>query len=133
MSVMDEAQRELLQKPVIVRVNTLTPEGYPHSVPVWFLLDDDDLIVFSDRSARKIKNVQDNPKGSFAYGGDPVGSPCLLVVGDWSIEDDPDHAITARITHHYEPPDRAQQWLDAWKDADHVILRLKPWRVIRIS
>jgi general stress protein 26 len=133
MAVIDDAQRELLQKAVIVRVNTITPEGYPHSVPVWFLLEGDDLIVFSDRSARKVKNVQQNPKGSLAYGGDPVGSPCLLVEGDWTLEDDADHAITARITHYYEPQDAAQQWLDAWKDADHAILRLKPRRVIRIS
>jgi general stress protein 26 len=129
----DDTQRELLQKPVIVRVNTVTEEGYPHSVPVWFLLDGEDLIVFTERKTQKTKNALNNSKGSIAYGGDPVGSPCLLIEGDFTVQDDPDHAITARITHHYEPPDRAQQWLDAWKNADHVILRLKPRRVIRIS
>ncbi len=129
----DARARETLSKPVIIRVSTISPEGYPHTTPVWFILDGDDLVVFTSPNTQKAKNVRANPKGSLTIGGDPVGSPCYLVEGDFGVEDDPDHAWTSKITHHYEPPDRAQQWLDAWKNDEHVILRLKPRRVIKIS
>ena len=128
----DAAAHDLLTQPVIVRLTTLTPQGYPHTVPVWIMLDNDDLIMFTERSAQKVKNARSNPKGAVAIGGDPIGSPCLLIEGDFTIEDDPDHAVTARITRHYDPQN-VDQWLGMWKNADHAVLRLKPHRVIRIS
>src|SRR5688572_11019201 len=128
----DDRARQVLSQPVIVRINTITADGYPHSVPVWFMLDGDDLIVFSERAAQKVKNAAANPKGSIAIGGDPVGSPAYLIEGSFALEDDPDHAATARVTRHYDPVG-ADKWLHMWKDSDHVILRLKPSRVIRIS
>lgn len=129
----EEAARTLLQQAVIVRISVITSEGYPHTTPVWFLLDGDDLIVFTGKNARKARSARANPKGSIAIGGDPVGSPALLVEGDIVVEDDPDHVWTSKVTHHYEPPDRARQWLDAWRNDEHVILRLRPRRVTRIS
>lgn len=130
--MLDEQARNILSQPVIVRVTTINPSGYPHSVPVWFLLEGEDLILFTGRDARKAQNARANPKGAIAIGGDPVGSPCYLVEGDFVVEHDPDHAVTARIVHYYEPPERAVQWLAAWEGDDHVILRLKPRRVIRV-
>ena len=130
---LDARAREVLKQPVIVRINTVTPDGYPHSVPIWFMLDGDDLIVFTERKSAKVKHLLANPHGSLAFGGDPVGSPCYLIEGDFVIEDDPDHAVTSRVTHHYETPERAKELLAAWKNDDEVILRLKPGRVIKIS
>ena len=123
----------LLDQPMIVRVSTISPDGYPHTVPVWFLLEGESLILFTGREARKARNARSNPKGAIAIGGDPVDSPCYLMQGTFTIEDDPDHSVTARITYHYEPPDKAAHWLADWKDDNHVILRLTPHRVVRIS
>jgi len=131
--MLDEKARHDLSQAVIVRVTTIQPDGYPHTVPVWFMLENDDMILFTGRGSRKAKNALANPKGAIAFGGDPVGSPCYLVDGEFTVEDDPAHEVTARITHHYETPERAAAWLADWKDDDHVILRLKPRRVIRVS
>jgi hypothetical protein len=97
------------------------------------MLDGETLILFTGREARKARNVQANPKGAIAIGGDPVDSPCYLIQGDFTIEDDPDHSVTARITYHYEPPEKAAEWLSSWEGDDHVILRLTPHRVVQIS
>ena len=131
--MIDEAARKNLSEAVIVRFSTIGLDGYPHSVPVWFLLDGDDLIIFAGRNTQKVRNIRANPKGSISIGGDPVGSPCYLIEGDISEEDDPDHAITARITYHYEGKAKGDEWLELWKDDDHVILRLRPKRVIRVG
>jgi hypothetical protein len=79
---------------------------------------------------KKVKNVQQNNKGNISFGGDPAGSPCYTILGDIEIEDDLDHALTARITYHYEKPEKAEEFLTEWKDDPHVILRLKPKRII---
>jgi general stress protein 26 len=131
--ILDERARELLRQPVIVRVSTITPAGYPHTVPVWFILDGDDLVLFSERNTQKVRNVYMNAKGNVAIGGDPVGSPCYLIIGDFTIEEDPEKRWTKKITYCYEPAEQADKSLAAWKDLDLVILRLRPTRVIKVA
>lgn len=129
----DEAMLSVLSQPVIVRLTTIRPDGYPHTVPVWFLLDGENLVVFSVRDNRKVKNALANPKGCIAIGGDPVGSPSYLIDGDLVVADDPDHEMAVRITQHYESPEKAQEYLQAWQDEDFVVLRLKTRRVVKVS
>ncbi len=129
----DEQTRTILNEPVIVRFTTICPDGYPHTIPVWFMLDEDDLVLFSLRDNRKVKNALANPKGNIIIGGDPVGSPCYLIDGDLTVEDDPHHHMAARITQHYEAPDKAQEYLQSWQKEDFVVLRLTPRRVVKIS
>jgi hypothetical protein len=54
----------------------------------------------------------------------------LTIEGDFEIEDDPDHTVTARITYHYESPEQAEAFLKEWEHDPHVIMRLKPRRVV---
>jgi PPOX class probable F420-dependent enzyme len=129
----DERALELLSKPVIARITTVGADGYPHVVPIWFMLDGDDLIAFTEPTSAKAKNARRNPKGAFSVGGDPYGTPSYTVVGEFVIEDDPDHKLTERITRHYESKERADEWLEAWKKDTFVIMRLKPRRVIRVA
>lgn len=129
----DEQMRSLLSQPAIVRLTTIRPDGYPHTVPVWFMLDGQDLVVFSLRDNRKVKNALANPKGCITIGGDPAGSLCYLIDGDLVVEEDPDHTISARITNHYEPPEKAKEYMESWQNETFVVLRLKAKRVIKAS
>jgi general stress protein 26 len=132
-NMFDDHLRALLGQPVIARFTTIRPDGYPHTVPVWFMLEGDTLLLFSLRDTRKVRNALANAKGCFSIGGDPAGSPCYLIDGDRTIEDDPDHVVAARITYHYESPEAAQKDLDAWRDEDFIVLGLKPGRVVKVS
>jgi len=131
--MIDDQVRSVLMQPVIVRLTTIQPNGYPHTVPIWFILDQDEIILFTGRQTRKVKNILENPKGNISIGGDPVGSASYTVEGNIVIEDDPDHKIAAQITHHYENPEKAEEYLTSWKNDDFVILRLKPQKMIKIS
>lgn len=129
----DDQLRDLLTQPVIVRFSTIRPDGYPHTVPVWFLLEGDELLVFALSETRKVKNALANPKGCLSIGGDPPSSPGYLIDGDLTVEDDPDHVVAARITRHYESPEEAEADLEAWRDETFSVLRLKPKRVVKVS
>lgn len=131
-SLYDEQARTVLQQPVVVYVSTISPNGYPHTTPVWFILDGDDLLIFGNHDTRKAKNIVNNPKGCLSIGGAPAGSPAYLIEGDFTIEDDPNHAWAAKITHHYESPEKAEEWLASWQELDFVVLRLKPRRVVKL-
>lgn len=129
----DEQARAFLVQPLIARFTTIRPDGYPHTVPVWFLLDGNDLLVFSLRETLKVKNVLRNAKGGLAIGGDPASSPGYAIDGDIIVEDDPDHLVAERITRHYESPEEANKDLSAWQDEEFVALRLIPRRVVKVA
>jgi nitroimidazol reductase NimA-like FMN-containing flavoprotein (pyridoxamine 5'-phosphate oxidase superfamily) len=125
--------RIFLQKSRIARLATIGVNGYPHIVPVYFMLDGDDLIFGSDRNNRKVKNALSNPKGAVVIGGERTANEAgYMIQGDLSIEDDMDHAVTRRMLYRYETKEEAERNLAEWKNSDIVLIRLKPKTVIRV-
>jgi predicted pyridoxine 5'-phosphate oxidase superfamily flavin-nucleotide-binding protein len=128
----DERARQTLQKPLTARMSTLDQEGYPHTVPVWFMLDGDDVVIFSDDGANKVKHAQRNSKGAVVIGGDPFTEPGYLLKGEFSVE--PDNDWSRKITYHYMPDKaEADKMLKSWEGSTMVVLRLKPKKVIKVS
>lgn len=125
--------RVFLQKSRIARLATIGVDGYPHIVPIYFMLDGNDLIFGSDRNNRKVKNVFSNLKGAVVIGGERIADEVGYVIqGDLSIEDDMDHAVTRRMLYRYETKEEAERNLAEWKNSDIVLIRLKPKTVIRV-
>ncbi len=125
--------RIFLQKPRIARLATIGADGYPHVVPIYFMLDGDDLIFGTDRDDRKVRNALSNPKGAVVIGGErEVDEAGYMIQGDLSIEDDVDHDVTCQLLFRYETKEEAERNLAEWKDSDIVLIRLKPKTVIRV-
>lgn len=141
MSVTLKEVRDVLKQPLVARLGTVDSEGYPHITPLWFLLEDDrdELVIMADRTARKVQNLVAHPRGAVQVGGDPLPdgqgghTPGVMLQGDFAVEADPAHVVTARITRHYLPAAAADQLLETWKNDDIVVLRLKIRKVIRVS
>jgi hypothetical protein len=112
-------------------MSTSDPEGYPHTVPVWFALDGDDLVIISVRQTRKVDHILANSKGAVTIGGDPGDGGGYLIKGEFSIEEDPEDAWVRKLTHRYEEPEQAEKDIAAWADLDMIVLRLKPKAVLK--
>ena len=127
-----EPVRRLMEPGVVVRISVIDRDGYPHTVPIWFERDGDEVVFFSSRSSRKIGYVQANYKGSITIGGDPLGSEGYLLKGNFSIEEDPGSRWLREITFRYEPPDLAEQHVREWSGPDIVVMRFKTQKVIKV-
>ena len=130
--ILSEPVRTLLDQPLIVRISVIDGEGYPHTIPIWFICDGDEIVFISDRSARKIRLIQANPKGAVTIGGDPYRSEGYLLKGEFAIEEDPEHRWLRDITYRYEPREDAEKDLAAWANDDIVVLRFTPRSVVKI-
>ncbi len=122
----------VLDKPLIARMTTLDPDGYPHTVPVWFMRDGDDLVVISFRNTHKVRNIQRNPKGSLVIGGDPADSPGYLFKGDFVIVEDSDRSWTRALTLRYESGEQAVKDIADWSKQDMILIRMKPKSVAKV-
>jgi nitroimidazol reductase NimA-like FMN-containing flavoprotein (pyridoxamine 5'-phosphate oxidase superfamily) len=128
----DEARR-LLQKPLIARVSTIDLHGSPHTVPVWFDMDGDDIMIISDRNTRKIDHIARSAKGCVQIGGDTGDGAGYLFKGALSVEVDPDYRWLAQLTRRYEASEQAEKDIELWRTTlDMIVIRLKVKRAIKV-
>jgi PPOX class probable F420-dependent enzyme len=57
--------RRLREDPV-VWLTTVTPDGKPHTLPIWFWWDGETLLMFSEPGTKKIRNLRRNPAVAIA-------------------------------------------------------------------
>jgi hypothetical protein len=129
---LSDAVRALLDQPLIGRISVIDDEGYPHTIPIWFIRDGDDVMFISSRGGQKIRSIQANPKGALTVGGDPYRSEGYLLKGEFAIEEDPEHRWLKAITYRYEPRDIADRDLAEWANDDIVALRFTPRQVLKV-
>ena len=76
-------------------LTTVTPVGQPQTFPIWFVWDADEILVFSDRRARRNENIATNPRVSFHLSDDGGGGDIVIVTGEARIDPStpppPDH------------------------------------------
>ena len=64
-------------------LTTVRPDGRPDSVPVWFLLrDDETILVYSQAAKMKLRNISHNPRVA-------LGSTSLTSAGTLSASTGP--------------------------------------------
>ena len=120
-----------LQKPRIARLATIGSGGYPHIVPIYFMLEGNDILFGSDRDNRKIRNALSNPKGAVVIGGERTDEAGYMIQGDLTIEDH-EPSFTRRMLYRYEPEEEAEKHLAAFSNSDIVVIRLKPRSCIKV-
>jgi PPOX class probable F420-dependent enzyme len=130
--VLTEPIRAFLQKPLVARMTTIGADGYPHTVPVWFVLDGDDIVVSSVRQTRKVRHIAANPKGAVQVGGGPGDGAGYLLKGDFSIEEDPDDFWMKKLIYQYEEGAQAEKDARDWADLDMIVIRLRPKVVLKV-
>lgn len=68
-------------------LSTVTPSGKPVPRPIWFVLDGDSYLVFSQPAAAKVRHIEANPNVTLHFNSGTGGSDVLVVVGTATVED----------------------------------------------
>ena len=57
-------QRELLEGERIVVVSSLGPRGWPHSMPLWYVLRDGEVWIYTYAKSQKVRNLERDPRAT---------------------------------------------------------------------
>lgn len=130
--MISEKAKALFAQPLIARLATLAPDGYPHVVPLWFALDGEEIVIISERKTRHVEHLLATPRAALTVGGEPNVSGYMLQ-GDVTISDDVDHVWTNRMTYRYETKEDADRLVVEWADLDMVVIRIKVTKISKVA
>ncbi len=60
----DEEQAELLDSERVVHVSTIGPRGWPHVMPLWYVVRDGEIWVWTYGKSQKVRNLERDPKAT---------------------------------------------------------------------
>jgi PPOX class probable F420-dependent enzyme len=71
-----------LEDDQIVWLTTVGPDGTPQPSPVWFLWNGDTVLIQSQLSTPKLRNIEQRPRVSLHFNCTPNGGDVVILTGD---------------------------------------------------
>ncbi len=135
MARMTDGQRdEFLAEPRVAVLSTISAEGTPVSIPIWFEWDGEHARVFTGIGSPKISRIEANPAASLLV-ANPTGEPeaWVLIEGTISVEAEGAFDLAERLALRYwglADPTHTQT-IEEWRAASDAlrVLELVPTRV----
>jgi PPOX class probable F420-dependent enzyme len=70
----------------IVWLATVGRDGTPQPSPVWFLWDGDTVLIYSQPSTPKLRNIAQRPRVSLHFNCTESGGDVVVITGDASVD-----------------------------------------------
>jgi PPOX class probable F420-dependent enzyme len=129
MATIPSAYHDLFEKATFAHVTTMTPDGTPHTTPVWIGYDeaDDRLLVNTERGRRKAQNVAENPSVSVSMTDPENPYRFLSVTGEVTeVTTDGAREHIDELANRYMGEDEYPNPIQT----ERIILRIRPDEVL---
>ena len=71
----------------IAWLTSVTPDGEPQTMPVWFLWEDGTALIYSAKDAVRNRNVATNPRVTLHLSDDGVGGDLVVIAGEARVDE----------------------------------------------
>ena len=114
------------------KLAVLTPSGHPHVMPIWFVLDGEDIVFNTGAKTVKGKHILSDGRVSLAVDDERPPFAYVHIRGTATAEDNPPDMLewATRIGARYMGEDRAEEFGRRNGVPGELLVRLTPERVI---
>ena len=114
------------------KLAVLTPSGHPHVMPIWFVLDGEDIVFNTGAKTVKGKHILGDGRVSLAVDDERPPFAYVHIRGTARAEDNPPDMLewATRIGARYMGEDRAEEFGRRNGVPGELLVRLTPERVI---
>jgi PPOX class probable F420-dependent enzyme len=122
-----------LEEEGIAWLTTVRSDGQPQTVPVWFLWDDGEVLIYSQPDRQKLKNMSRNPHVGLNLNSDAQGGNVVRLEGTATISDGAPSSseVPSYVEKYRESIARIGFDVDSFAQAYSVPVRIRPdrWQV----
>lgn len=128
----EEIRAFLLHGTRTAKVATTMASGQPHVMPVWFVLDGEQIVFTTGRDSVKGRALRRDPRLSLVVDDDAPPYAFVHVRGRATISHDPDELLrfATEIGARYMGADRAEEFGKRNAVPEELLIRVAPERVI---
>jgi PPOX class probable F420-dependent enzyme len=121
-----EASQFLLAGTRTAAVATVGRDGHPHVAPVWFTLDESEVVFSTSSGSAKAKNLQRDHRVALNVDDDRPPFAFVTIRGEAQLVPRPDDFLvwTTRIARRYVGPDRALEVGTSYTEMDDLLVRI---------
>lgn len=114
------------------KMATVRSDGRPHVVPVWFVLDGEDLVFTTGQGSLKTTNLTRDSRAALVTDLEEPPYAYVAVEGEVTISDDLDdlRTVATRVGGRYMGEDRAEEFGDRNAVPGEIVVRLHMDKVI---
>lgn len=108
------------------KLATVSAGGHPHVVPVWFVLDGDQVVMTIPSSTAKARNLLHEPRVSLCVDDESPPFAFVTLFGKASLESAPSDLVnwTTRIARRYLGDAAAEEAGLRFAEIDDLLVRL---------
>lgn len=122
-----EASQFLLAGTRTANLATVRADGQPHVVPIWFALDEGDLVFSTPSASVKGRNLQREPRVALSVDDQAPPFAFVSIRGVAQLQSRPDDLLawTTRIAERYLGPERASDVGASNAQLDDLLVRVR--------
>ena len=105
-----EQLKDFLNSKALIDLVSISPDGYPHVMPIWYEWDGESFRMSTLASSKKIRNLEKNPKAAFSIATPDLPYKAVVGRGDAELSEDTDGALIKRLCYRYAPTDKAEMY-----------------------
>ena len=121
------------------KLATVRPDGSPHVVPIWFVVDDSgpdwSLVFNTGRDTVKGRALRNDARVSICVDDEEPPFAYVRIDGEADLSDDVDEMLpwSTRIAARYMGPDQADAYGRRNAVDGELLVRVKPTKVVALS
>jgi PPOX class probable F420-dependent enzyme len=111
----------------IATIATVRPDGHPHAVPMWFVLDGDDVVLTTGSRSAKARHLRHEPRVSLSVDDDQPPYAFVSCLGIATLQHRPADLVdwTTRVARRYVGEDAAAEVGRRNAEYDDLVVRVR--------
>ena len=114
------------------KLATVRRDGRPHVVPVWFVLDGDDVLLTTGAETVKGRNLRRDPRVCLCVDDEDPPFGYVMVEGEAEASEDHDDLLrwATRLGGRYMGADRAEEFGRRNAVEGELLVRIRPLKIV---
>ena len=117
--------QEYLQEPHIAHLVTIGTNGYPLVTPIWYLYNNEEFYVMSQRDSHKIRNLVSNPNVALSIANDERPHKYVALQGNAELIEPFDPEWVRTICTRYDGIDQGNKFAEDCLKLDMVVVKIR--------